>query len=216
MKAIRNINHLSVLLERENADWQRAIYENTNTIPIFSDKFALLVSNCGYIDLDSDAEYTYSKGNDLTEYCDIESISGLSAYIKEMESYRKYLIDRSFGQFSKSDLFWAVLCRILHYSENLKCNNGSTYRAWHLSSIHEDEGRIVLDMALVDYDSVEISLNIESDTTLDDALEALVTEINQINTTVDGLSKYSIDHIAAQVPRTYEELQISVEKGVLL
>lgn len=216
MKAIRNINHLSALLERENATWQRLIYENTNTIPIFSDKYTLLVSNCGYIDLDSDAEYTYGKGNDLTEYCDIESISDLSAYIKEMESYRKYLIDRSFGQFSKSDLFWAVFCRILHYSENLKSNSGSTYQAWHLSSIHEDEGKIVLDMALVDYDSIEISLNIEADTTLDDALEVLVTEINQINATVDELSKYSIDHIAAQVPHTYDELQKSIGKGMIL
>ena len=172
MKGIRNINRLSVLLERENAAWQRVIYENTDTMPLFSDKYVLLVSNCGYIDLDNDAEYTYSRGNDLTEYCDIESINDLIAYIKEMESYRKYLIDRSFGRFSKSDLFWAVFCRILHYSENLKCNSGSTYPAWHLSSIHEDEGRIVLDMALVDYDSIEMSLNIEADTTLDDACNA--------------------------------------------
>lgn len=216
MKAIRNMNRLSTLLEHENTAWQRVIYENTNTLPVFFDKYALLVSNCGYVDLDNDAEYSYSKGCDHTEYCDIESINDLIIYIKGMESYRKYLIDRSFGRFSKSDLFWAVFYRILRYSENLKCNDGSIYPAWHLSSIHEDEGRIVLDMALVDYDSIEMSLNIEANTTLDDALETLVTEINQINTTVDGLSQYSIDHIAAQVPHTYEELQRSIERGMIL
>lgn len=216
MKAIKNMNHLPVLLERETPAWQRIIYESTGTIPVFSDKYILLVSNCGYVDLDIDAEYNYSDGNDCTEYCDIENVSGLIAYIKEMEGYQKYLIDRSFGQFSKSDLFWAVLCRILRSSKNLKCDNGAAYQAWDLSSIHEDDSGIVLDMALVDYDSVEMSLNIGPDTTLDDALEALVTEMNQINTTVDGLSEYSIDHVAVQVPRTYEELQKIVERGMFL
>lgn len=84
MKVIKDYDSLAQRMSCINSDWQKYVYDATGAIPLES---LYLVSNCGYISLDQDSEYSYSSGVDTSKYCEINSIEELISYIKEMDSY---------------------------------------------------------------------------------------------------------------------------------
>ena len=115
MKAINNIDTLIERLSLIDKDWQRIIYDKTGVI--LSERL-YLVSNCGIVYLDDEDLY-YNEDNDEIEYCEINSIDEAISYIEAMKSSVDRLQDVSYGKFTKSELFWAILERILLRPENL-------------------------------------------------------------------------------------------------
>lgn len=113
MKRIENISCLEQLLSQENPNWQEAIFEQTGVAVLPEGKkqheWALLSRCGGSFDLDFDTD----EGDTVT----IESIHDLAEYICGMELYRKMLADSSYGQFTKSELFWALQSRVVQQNK---------------------------------------------------------------------------------------------------
>ena len=182
MKAIGNIQDLVDILSTEDTDWQKTIYNKTGVLVLINKHGGVLLSNCGYVDLDVDAEYRSLHGKDVTQYTVIKSIQDLIEYILEMDSYHNYLVDIPLGQFTKSELFWSVQNQIILADGNQRRSDGTVYQDWGLYRIsvynrpippfseQKEEEMIVLDMALVDYDSTEIWIPRRLDLKLSDAL----------------------------------------------
>lgn len=189
MKAIANIKNLPILLSNENQSWKQKVFDLTGVIPNFDSKrnSMILYSNCGYIDLDIDAEYMYSNGVNNTEFCEIKSITELVDYIKNMESYKGLLIDESLGLFTKSDLFWGVWTAIISVRENMLHDDGHEEQEWNLYSIKKSPNSITLNMALIACDSIEISIDISDGTTLQETLNLVVTELNNVAKNVNDV-----------------------------
>lgn len=220
MKAIKNYKELKQLLETENSNWQEIIYDQTGTIVLFSNNDATLISNCGYIDLDADAEYRSVSGENRTEYCVIGSIIELVDYILQMESYQKYLVDVSLGKFKKSELFWAVYSQVITAEENMRRNDGSTEQDWGLYRIGEyyyrtkDEEEITLEMALIAFDSCEIWLPKNDNLTLNDYLDLLVVELNSTTETIEEIPVYRVRrNKEIHAPKTFTELRSIIQPG---
>ena len=220
MKAIRNQKELKSLLEAEDINWQEIVFNQTGVIVLFSDTDATLVSNCGYIDLDADAEYRYVYGEDKTEYCVISSINELIKYIIQMESYQDYLKDVSLGKFKKSELFWAIYSKVITAEENVRRIDGTTEQDWGLYRIGEyyystkDENVITLDMALIAYDSCEIWLSRNDNLSLNDYLNLLTAELNSTTETIEEIPVYRVcQNKVTMVPKTYAELKSIVQPG---
>lgn len=168
-----------------------------------------LVSNCGYISLDADSEYSYSSAIDTTEYCEINSIDEVISYIKEMESYSALLVDQSFGKFTKSDLFWGIYERILLQNDNMD----ESEQYWGLYSIGQYNGNIELHMALIPCSPADIWLNITVDTSLDEALEMLVAELNVEVEYQEWLPMQKVFSADYSVPKTYDEIKGKCSPG---
>ena len=208
MKAIRNMDTLIERLSLMDEDWQRIIYDKTGVILLES---LDLVSNCGCIHLDEDSVYSYSSGVDMTEYCEINSIDEAIAYIKGMESYSDILQDVSYGSFTKAELYWGILERILLRPENFS-NDG---QEWGLYNIGKHEEHVVLHMALIACDALDICLDISAETTIDDALNMLVSELNVEVEHNDLLLPQKVFEGTYSVPNTYEELKAECSKGLM-
>lgn len=206
MKAIKNIETLVERLSLIDKDWQKIIYDKTGAILLES---LNLVSNCGYISLDADSEYSYSSAIDTTEYCEINSIDEVISYIKEMESYSALLVDQSFGKFTKSDLFWGIYERILLQNDNMD----ESEQYWGLYSIGQYNGNIELHMALIPCSPADIWLNITVDTSLDEALEMLVAELNVEVEYQEWLPMQKVFSTDYSVPKTYDEIKGKCSPG---
>lgn len=206
MKAINNIDTLIERLSLIDKDWQRIIYDKTGVI--LSERLSL-VSNCGSVYL-NDEDLYYDDDNDEIEYCEINSIDEAISYIQAMKSSVDRLQDVSYGKFTKSELFWAILERILLRPENFDENG---VQPWALFSIGKDEQDVeawIWD-ALTGWNA--IGLEITEETTLDDALMMFASELN-INAEVQGWAPYlKIFDIDYSVPNTYEELKTIFSKG---
>lgn len=206
MKAINNIDTLIERLSLIDKDWQRIIYDKTGVI--LSERLSL-VSNCGSVYL-NDEDLYYDDDNDEIEYCEINSIDEAISYIQAMKSSVDRLQDVSYGKFTKSELFWAILERILLRPENFDENG---VQPWALFSIGKDEQDVeawIWD-ALTGWNA--IGLEITEETTLDDALMMLASELN-INAEVQDWAPYlKIFDIDYSVPNTYEELKTIFSKG---
>ena len=206
MKAINNIDTLIERLALIDKDWQRIIYDKTGVI--LSERL-YLVSNCGIVYLDDEDLY-YNEDNDEIEYCEINSIDEAISYIEAMKSSVDRLQDVSYGKFTKSELFWAILERILLRPENFDENG---VQPWALFSIGKDEQDVeawIWD-ALTSWNA--IGLDITEETTLDDALMMFASELN-INAEVQDWAPYlKIFDIDYSVPNTYEELKTIFSKG---
>lgn len=206
MKAINNIDTLIERLALIDKDWQRIIYDKTGVI--LSERL-YLVSNCGIVYLDDEDLY-YDDDNDEIEYCEINSIDEAILYIQAMKSSVDRLQDVSYGKFTKSELFWAILERILLRPENFDENG---VQPWALFSIGKDEQDVeawIWD-ALTSWNA--IGLDITEETTLDDALMMFASELN-INAEVQDWAPYlKIFDIDYSVPNTYEELKTIFSKG---
>lgn len=72
-----------------------------------------------------------------------------------MESYNEFLCGISYGEFTKSELFWAIYARVISPLDNQRRPDGSIYQDWGLFSIGSYQEHIDSYMALVDYDSCE-------------------------------------------------------------
>ena len=206
MKAINNIDTLIERLSLIDKDWQRIIYDKTGII--LSERLSL-VSNCGSVYL-NDEDLYYDDDNDEIEYCEINSIDEAILYIQAMKSSVDRLQDVSYGKFTKSELFWAILERILLRPENFDENG---VQPWALFSIGKDEQDIVAWIwdALSGWNA--IGLDITEETTLDDALMMFASELN-INAEVQDWAPYlKIFDIDYSVPNTYEELKTIFSKG---
>ena len=206
MKAIKNIDTLIERLALIDNDWQRIIYDKTGLI--LSERH-YLVSNCGSVWLDDENLY-YDENNDTIEYCEINSIDEAISYIKTMKSSLDRLQDVSYGKFTKSDLFWAILERILLRPENF---DESGVQPWALFSIGKDEQHVALCIWEVMNGCCDVWLDITEETTLDDALMMLVSELN-LN--VDDQSCFPLQKIFEvkySVPNTYEDLKAIFSKG---
>ena len=206
MKAINNIDTLIERLALIDKDWQRIIYDKTGII--LSERL-YLVSNCGIVYLDDEDLY-YNEDNDEIEYCEINSIDEAISYIEAMKSSVDRLQDVSYGKFTKSELFWAILERILLRPENF---NENGVQPWALFSIGKDEQDVVAWIwdALTGWNA--IGLEITEETTLDDALMMLVSHLN-INAEVQDWAPYlKIFDVDYSVPNTYEELKTIFSKG---
>jgi len=206
MKAINNIDTLIERLSLIDKDWQRIIYDKTGVI--LSERLSL-VSNCGSVYL-NDEDLYYDDDNDEIEYCEINSIDEAISYIQAMKSSVDRLQDVSYGKFTKSELFWAILERILLRPENFDENG---VQPWALFSIGKDEQDVeawIWD-ALTGWNA--IGLEITEETTLDDALMMFASELN-INAEVQDWAPYlKIFDIDYSVPNTYEELKTIFSKG---
>ena len=182
MKAINNIDTLIERLSLIDKDWQRIIYDKTGVI--LSERLSL-VSNCGSVYL-NDEDLYYDDDNDEIEYCEINSIDEAISYIQAMKSSVDRLQDVSYGKFTKSELFWAILERILLRPENFDENG---VQPWALFSIGKDEQDVeawIWD-ALTGWNA--IGLDITEETTLDDALMMFASELN-INAEVQDWAPY--------------------------
>ncbi len=216
MKAIKNIKTLKDTLEIESNTWQEEIFAETGAIVVFSKNGPILWSSCGYIDLDYDAEYRYVNGLDATEYCEISSIEGLIAYIKDMEGYAEYLVDYSFGQFNKSDLFWAVYACIICQEKNQKHNDGTYYPDWSLFRIGQYQNHVTLEMALNEYDCCEFELDITPDTSLETALVSLSEQMRDCTEDIEEVPQYkAFCNIAFAVPSSFQELSAQLYNDAL-
>ena len=206
MKAINNIDTLIERLSLIDKDWHRIIYDKTGVI--LSERLSL-VSNCGSVYL-NDEDLYYDDDNDEIEYCEINSIDEAISYIQAMKSSVDRLQDVSYGKFTKSELFWAILERILLRPENFDENG---VQPWALFSIGKDEQDVeawIWD-ALTGWNA--IGLEITEETTLDDALMMFASELN-INAEVQDWAPYlKIFDIDYSVPNTYEELKTIFSKG---
>lgn len=207
MKAIKNIETLIERLSLIDRDWQRIIYDKTGAILLES---LNLVSNCGYISLDADSEYSFSLGMDTTEYCEINSIDEVVSYIKAMESYSDRLLDVSYGSFAKSELFWGIFERILLRPENF---SDSEEQEWGLYNIGTCKEHVELHMALIPCDAADIWLDISEKTTIDDALMKLVSQLNVEADYHDWLPTQNVFERVYSVPNTYEALKAKCSKG---
>ena len=213
MKAIKNIESLPFLLIAEDPNWQERLYDQTGIIAILRGRDSLLLSNCGYIDLDADATYQYVKGKDATEYCTIDTIKELQDYILQMESYQNHLADKSFGRFTKAELFSTVYAKVISAEENQFRGDGTSHQDWGLSSIstyyyeHKKEDEIVLHMSLIDYDSVEVWIPKDENRELKDFLDLLVKELNFATEDIADIPEYHVQYEKpVYVPRTFGEL----------
>ena len=216
MKAIKNIDCLEHTLYTENPEWQQNIYDQTGVIVLLRKGYGTLFNNCGYIDLDRDAEYCSKNGVDCTEYCEIKSIEELINYIKSMESYNEFLCDTSYGKFTKSELFWAIYARIISPLDNQRRPDGSIYQDWSLFSIGSYQKHIDLYMALVDYDSREFRLDISPETELNEALTQLALDMCHITEAANEVPQYTVCKNANfVVPNRYEELKAQLSGGGL-
>lgn len=187
----KNIKELCRLISKD--EWQKSVYSATGVIPVLSSGSIPLVSNCGFIELDSDAEYRYRKGEDLTEYCMVNSPEDLIHYISKMESYHKYLFDQPLGSYTKSELFWAVKERILRF-----------YEDWELDRIRATKDEITLEMGLSGYDSTDIDVPLGMN--LNQTLSSVVEKMNFL---IDGLNDIPLCRVHDRrfsVPRRFEEL----------
>lgn len=222
MKAIKNIKNLPGLLKAENPLWQELIFERTGVIVIFRNHYVVLLSACGYIDLDIDSEYRYFNGDDLTKYCEVTSIEELVSFILQMESYHDYLVDESFGTFTKAELFWNVYERIILADENQTGNDEAKRRDWELYCIrssnypHTKEEKIVLSMSLIDFDQVEIEIPKSKQIELNDALEMVAKKMNYITSDLDELPDYKVSqNKTVLVPKTFAELKALLSSGMV-
>lgn len=207
MKPIKNIENLIQRLSSNDNSWQRTIYEATGVILTES---LYLFSNCGCISLNIDFEYHYVSGVDTTEYCEVNSIEDIIAYIKEMESYSDFLIDVSYGNFTKSSLFWGIYERILLRHEN---HDEAGEQYWGLYSISKYEEHTELHMALIPCCSAEIWTDISTETTINDVLAELVSVINVEADNRDWLPVQKVFDVNYAVPNTYDELKAKCSKG---
>ena len=180
MKAIKNVCELQSLLNDQNSAWQEHIYNETGVLLLFRKSGPILFSSCGHIDLDYDADYRWCNGREETEYCSITSIEEMVNYILAMPSYESFLKDRSYGKFSKAELFWGIYSRVIMAPQNLSLSENPGGRIYDLSSVSEYAGNIDLYMAAVDYDAMNIWLPIDPNLTLNDMLDILVNELNEI------------------------------------
>lgn len=206
MKAIINTKVLKEILSSQDKNWQERIYDETGVLLLFLKSSPILFSNCGYIDLDIDAEYRYSNTKDQTEYCVISSIEEMTDYILKMPSYKEFLMDCSLGNFSKSELFWGIYSRIISAPQNLALSKNPGDIVYGLYSIGEYEGKIDLYMAAVEYNAMSIWLPIDPNLSLNDVLDILVKELNEISEDL-GEPLYD-NHIENEVsvPSSYSDL----------
>ena len=209
MKEINNIDTLIERLALIDKDWQRIIYDKTGVI--LSERLNL-VSNCGIVDLVYEDLYydEDNEDNDEIEYCEINSIDEAISYIEAMKSSVDRLQDVSYGKFTKSELFWAILERILLRPENFDENG---VQPWTLYCIgkYEQDVEVWIGDVLTGWNA--IGLEITEETTLDDALMMLVSHLN-INAEVQDWAPYlKIFDIEYSVPNTYEELKTIFSKG---
>ena len=207
MKAINNIDTLIERLALIDKDWQRIIYDKTGII--LSERL-YLVSNCGSVFLEDESLY-FDEDNDEIEYCEINSIDESISYIEAMKSSLDGLLqDVSYGKFNKSELFWAILERILLRPENF---NEDGVQPWALYCIgkYEQDVEVWIGDVLTGWNA--IGLEITEETTLDDALMMLVSHLN-INAEVQDWAPYlKIFDVEYSVPNTYEELKTIFSKG---
>lgn len=206
MKAINNIDTLIERLALIDKDWQRIIYDKTGVI--LSERL-YLVSNCGIVYLDDEDLY-YNEDNDEIEYCEINSIDEAISYIEAMKSSVDRLQDVSYGKFTKSELFWAILERILLRPENL---NEDGVQPWALYCIGKYEQHVEVWIWDVFNGYNAIWLDITEKTTLDDALMMLVSELNPNAEDQDWAPYLKILDVEYSVPHTYEELKTIFSKG---
>lgn len=209
MKAIKNLHSVPSLLDREDPKWQRRVYDHTGVIPIphKNGRGIDLLSACGYIDLDDDAVYKHSKGQDLTNYCEILSIDALTKYILEMESYQAYLIDYSLGSFSKAELFWGVWSTLISPKTNQLRPGGSCSQDWGLYHIQIYQNYIDLHMPLIEYNDCTIWIKHDPSQSLVEALEAIAKEMNNVTADMDEIPVCRVIHNELQPPpRSFEAL----------
>lgn len=208
MKAIKNIDSLVSRMASINNQWQRIVFDSTGVILLEN---LTLFGNCGYISLDQDSDYSYVSGVDTTEYCEINTVAELVSYIKEMESYSALLVDQSFGKFTKSELFWGIYEWILLQYDNM--NESEQY--WGLYNIGQYKENVELHMALIPCSPADIWLNITEDTTLDEALEMLVAELNVEVEYNDWIPMQKVFKGNYNVPKTYDEILEKCSPGAV-
>lgn len=198
MKPIKDRDELLHILENENPNWQKEIYEKTGVILMFANYGAVLFSNCGYLDFDCDTACYYRSGTDET------AIASLVECIKSMESYAEYLVDFSYGKFTKSELFWGIYERILLPIENQTLPDGTIETLWGLYKIGRYEEQVWLDMALIASDEINFEIDITKETTLHEALDSIAMTMTEI-TEIPGFCLKNVEK-EYEVPRTYNEL----------
>lgn len=215
MKAIRNLQSLALQLNSETSNWQKLVYEVTGVIPVqCKDNSIALFGACGYIDLSDDADYRYSNGQDVTDYCEILSIQELVSYILAMESYQNILVDRSFGQFSKSELFWGIWSTLISPKTNQQRPDGSCTQDWGLYHIQLYNGHIDLHMPLIEYNDCSLWIDHNPNQSLSEALEAVAIEMNNGTEDLEDIPVYHVIHSELQAPpSSFEELYSKLQPG---
>lgn len=218
MDPIKNIDTLQQVLESESSAWQEIVYEKTKALVNFYPGGADLVSNCGYIDLHADAVYSYALGEDVTSYCEINSIDDLIQYILNMESYQEYLVDKSLGSFMKSELFWAVCSGLVNTRDPEDHTGGTRKTSWGLEKISSYNGDnyiyIELVINLYSCDQVYPCSSVHKGQGIDHCLKEFAEDLNLIACDAhDEFLFRARDHYSIKVPNTLEELKTEVAPG---
>ena len=211
MKAIKSINELQSAFSSQNSRWQEIIYDETGALLLFLKSGPALFSNCGYIDLDIDAEYIGINDGDKTEYCSITSIGEMTDYILKMPSYKDYLVDCTYGKFSKSELFWGIYARVINAHQNLALSRVPGNTVYGLYTIRTHQNEIELNMAVVEYDMVCYGLPLNKNLSLDEMLGMLVEQMNETAMDLGEPIYENRKENPVVVPASYEELLKKLE-----
>ena len=139
-----------------------------------------------------------------------------------MESYHDFLVDESFGTFTKAELYWNVYDRIFLADENQTEVDGAKHRDGELYCIgsymcpRTNEEKIGLSTALIDYDAVEIEIPKCKQMELNDALEMVAKKMNYITSGNDELPDYKVSqNKTVLVPKTFAELKALLSSGMV-
>jgi hypothetical protein len=213
MKQIKNIDKLTDLLSNQDINWQELIYNKTGIILLPIKSGPLLFSNCGYIDLSIDVGYEIVKGEDKTEYIYISSIEEMIEYILEMPSYKEYLVDCSYGRFSKSELFWGIYSRVISAPQNLALSKFPGDTVYGLYTIGCHEQYVDLDMAAIAYNAMSIWLTVDQNTTLNEALDELVVQLNDVAKDTGEPMYINCRENQVIVPSTYDDMIALFKSG---
>ncbi len=206
MKAISNIQYINNDLRQADPDWQKTVFAETGVIVSPLIRYVTLISTCGFIDLDSDAVYSYADG-DSTEYCTIETPQQLAEYIREMPSCSSCLSDVDLGGFTKSQLYWAVWNRIILPECNRRRDGEDLVQDWSLRYIRSEGDSLVFMFDLIEYDEAELEVGFEPGDSLDDVLFRVCGAMNSVTADIEEIADYSVaDGEADAIPGTYEEV----------
>lgn len=193
MKQIKNMDCLEQLLSQENPNWQEAIFEQTGVAVLPEGKkqheWALLSRCGGSFDLDFDTD----EGDTVT----IESIHDLAEYICGMELYRTMLADSSYGQFTKSELLWALQSRLVQQNKYIGSND-CIYGIKAILDMADGTTELVSSVCGVD-DLPGMQLQITAETSLEDAVEQFAVQMEAAHKELLETGSISSEEVSAFV-----------------
>lgn len=214
---MKELQELIPILEATSDNWEPQLYDKTGTI--LDPHYGHLISKCGYIDLFFTGEpkaVGFGSDCDILHIDKIKSLDDFVDFILNSESYREYLVDESFGAFTKSELFWAFHAKVADAEENRSRPDGFTREDWHIERIgaySPSSPLISIYLDLIDYCDVDAVADISG--SLDNSLDNLVESLNLTVEDDDYFPQYRVwNEKTFHVPNSFMELKDAI--GIIL